>query len=93
MINQINDIQNTIASAVEEQTATTDEIGRNAADVAQSSSETVARITAVAHAIEEVSRAVTDNHEDARQLAEMSVELKRVVGQFRHEEAAAEVAS
>ena len=35
IINQINDIQNTIASAVEEQTATTNEIGRNVAEAAQ----------------------------------------------------------
>ena len=35
IINQINDIQNTIASAVEEQTATTGEISRNVAEAAQ----------------------------------------------------------
>ena len=35
IINQINDIQNTIASAVEEQTATTNEIARNATEAAQ----------------------------------------------------------
>ena len=37
IINQINDIQNTIASAVEEQTATTNEIGRNVAEAAKGS--------------------------------------------------------
>ena len=35
IINQINDIQNTIASAVEEQTATTGEISRNVAEAAK----------------------------------------------------------
>ena len=35
MINQINDIQNTIASAVEEQSATTNEISRNLAEAAK----------------------------------------------------------
>jgi methyl-accepting chemotaxis protein len=35
IINQINDIQNTIASAVEEQTATTSEISRNVAEAAR----------------------------------------------------------
>ena len=35
IIDQINDIQNTIASAVEEQTATTNEISRNVAEAAQ----------------------------------------------------------
>src|SRR5262245_25000627 len=37
IINQINDIQNTIASAVEEQTATTGEISRNVAEAAKGS--------------------------------------------------------
>lgn len=35
VINEINDISNTIASAVEEQTATTNEIGRNVGMAAQ----------------------------------------------------------
>ena len=35
IINQINDIPNTIASAVEEQTATTNEISRNVTEAAQ----------------------------------------------------------
>ena len=35
MINQVNDISNTIASAVEEQTVTTNEIGRNVAEAAK----------------------------------------------------------
>ena len=42
IINQINDIQNTIASAVEEQTATTNEIARNVAEAATGSTEIAA---------------------------------------------------
>ena len=50
IINQINDIQNTIASAVEEQTATTNEISRNVADAARGSGEIAQNITGVARA-------------------------------------------
>ena len=39
IVNQINEIQGTIASAVEEQTATTNEIGRNIAEAAKGSTE------------------------------------------------------
>jgi methyl-accepting chemotaxis protein len=38
VINKINDYQNTIASAVEEQTATTNEISRNVSQAAKGSS-------------------------------------------------------
>src|SRR5262249_27806477 len=50
IINQINDIQNTIASAVEEQTATTGEISRNVSAAAKGSSEIAHSITGVAQA-------------------------------------------
>jgi methyl-accepting chemotaxis protein len=50
IINQINDIQNTIAGAVEEQTATTSEIGRNVGEAAKGSSEIAQNITGVAQA-------------------------------------------
>ncbi len=90
VIDRINEIQATIAAAVEEQTATTSEIGRNAVGVAESSTETVSRIAAVAQAIDEVSRAIADNRQDALRLADMSEELKRVVSQFRHDGAPAQ---
>ena len=50
MIIQINDIQNTIASAVEEQSATTNEISRNLAEAARGSTEIAQNITGVAEA-------------------------------------------
>ena len=39
MIHQVNDISSTIATAVEEQSATTNEMTRNVADAAEGSSE------------------------------------------------------
>ena len=53
IINQINDIQNTIASAVEEQTATTGEISRNVAEAAKGSNEIAQNITGVAQAAQQ----------------------------------------
>jgi methyl-accepting chemotaxis protein len=50
VINKINDYQNTIASAVEEQTATTNEITRNVAEAAKGSKEIAQNITGVAQA-------------------------------------------
>ncbi len=47
VIDQINDISNTIAGAVEEQTATTNEIARSMTDSARVSTEVVATISAV----------------------------------------------
>ena len=50
IINRVNDISTTIASAVEEQTATTAEISRNAGEAARGSSEIAQNITGVAQA-------------------------------------------
>ena len=50
IIKQINEIQGTIASAVEEQTATTNEIARNIAEAAKGSHRDRRNITSVAQA-------------------------------------------
>jgi len=50
VIVQINDIQNTIASAVEEQSATTNEISRNLAEAAHGSTDITRNIGGVAEA-------------------------------------------
>ncbi len=48
IITQINEFQSTIASAVEEQTATTNEMSRNVSDAAQGSGDIAKTITTVA---------------------------------------------
>jgi methyl-accepting chemotaxis protein len=84
IINQINDIQNTIASAVEEQTATTNEIGRNVAEAAKGSTEIAQNITGVAQAAASTTAGANDTQKAAGELARMAAELQRVVGQFRY---------
>jgi methyl-accepting chemotaxis protein len=55
VIARIADMQTTIASAVEEQTATTNEIGRNVAEAARGSAEIAENIVSVAQAARETS--------------------------------------
>jgi methyl-accepting chemotaxis protein len=82
IINKINDIQSTIASAVEEQTATTNEIGRNVTEAAKGTSEIAENITTVATAAEETTTGATNTQKAASELSAMANELKKVVSQF-----------
>jgi len=84
IITQINDIQNTIASAVEEQTATTNEIARNVSDAARGSGEISQNIGGVAKAAESTSGGATDTDRAAAELSRMAADLQKLVGQFRH---------
>ncbi|MGD0676455.1 MAG: PAS domain-containing methyl-accepting chemotaxis protein [Polyangiaceae bacterium] len=82
IINQINDIQNTIASAVEEQTATTNEISRNVAEAAKGSAEIAQNITGVAQAAGETSAGVQDIKNAALQVTTMAAELQKLSSRF-----------
>ncbi|MFZ1006477.1 MAG: methyl-accepting chemotaxis protein [Candidatus Sulfotelmatobacter sp.] len=83
VINQINDISSTIATAVEEQNATTNEMSRNVSEAAQSSGEITSNIAGVSHAAESTSRGAGDTQKAAQQLVETSAELRRLVEQFK----------
>jgi methyl-accepting chemotaxis protein len=84
IINQINDISNTIASAVEEQTATTNEMGRNVAEAAKGSSEIAQNITGVAQAAQSTTAGALDTQKAAGELSRMAAELQKMVGQFQY---------
>jgi len=83
VINQINDISSTIATAVEEQNATTNEMSRNVSEAAHSSGEITSNIAGVSQAAESTSRGAGDTQKAAQQLVETSAELRRLVEQFR----------
>jgi len=83
IINQINDISNTIASAVEEQTATTAEIGRNVAETSKGSAEISENISGVAQAAQETSSGVGQTQDAASELSQMAVNLQKLVSQFK----------
>jgi methyl-accepting chemotaxis protein len=84
IINQINDIQNTIASAVEEQTATTGEIGRNVAEAAKGSAEIAQNITGVAQAARSTTEGASNTKTSADELSRMALDLQKLVSQFKY---------
>jgi methyl-accepting chemotaxis protein len=84
IINQINDIQNTIASAVEEQTATTGEISRNVAEAAKGSSEIAQNITGVAQAARNTTEGAGNTKNSADELSRMALDLQKLVAQFKY---------
>lgn len=84
IIDQINDIQTTIASAVEEQTATTNEMGRNVSEAARGTAEIARSITGVAHAAHETTTGAIDSQQQSAALAAMAAELQRLVKRFHH---------
>jgi methyl-accepting chemotaxis protein len=84
IINQINDIQNTIASAVEEQTATTNEIARSVTEAARGSAEIADNITGVAGAAQSTSVGAEDTQKAAGELSRMAADLQSLVAQFKY---------
>ncbi len=83
IINQINDISNSIASAVEEQTASTAEISRNVASAAASTGEISGNISRVASSAEQNSEGAKQTKQAASELARMAAELQQLLSQFR----------
>ena len=86
IINQISDLQNTIASAVEEQTATTAEISRNVSEAAQGSSEIARNITQVADAAASTAEGAGNTQQAAQELAHMASTLQALIEDYRNAE-------
>jgi len=84
IICRISDYQTTIASAVEEQTATTNEMNRNVNEAATGSSEIAVNITGVATAAETTTAGVAQTQQAAGELAHLSSDLKQLVSHFRY---------
>jgi len=83
IIKQVNDIANTIASAVEEQNATTNEMARNVSEAAKGSSEIAQNITGVAQAAQSTSQGTGDTLNAAKELANMATQLSQLVSRFK----------
>jgi methyl-accepting chemotaxis protein len=84
VINQINDIQNTIAGAVEEQTVTMNEIGRSVSEAARGSAEIAQNIMGVAQATQSTTASANLTQDAAGELAQMAAELEKLVEQFKY---------
>ena len=78
VIAQINDISNTIASAVEEQTATANEMSRNVAEAAKGTAEIAQNITSVAQAAQSTSQGATNCQQAAVKMSRMAEELQEL---------------
>jgi len=83
VIARISDFQTTIASAVEEQTATTAEMSRSVQEAATGTNEIAQKITAVAQAAQDTSQGVTETQQASTDLARMSGDLSTLVSRFR----------
>jgi methyl-accepting chemotaxis protein len=86
VIHQINDIQNTIASAVEEQSATTNEISRNLAEAAKGAVDITKNIVGVADAARSTTAGAVDTQKSAQSLERMAAELQELVSQFKYDD-------
>jgi len=82
-IHQINDIQTMIASAVQEQAATTNEIARSVGEAAAGSNAIAGSITGVADAAQDTNRGAAETHRSAESLAQIANELLALTRQFR----------
>ncbi|GGM27487.1 methyl-accepting chemotaxis protein [Dactylosporangium sucinum] len=82
IISRINDYQLTIASAVEEQTATTNEMNRSVSEAATGSAEIATNVSTVAAATQNTSRSVTEAQRAASDLSRMSSEMRSLVARF-----------
>jgi methyl-accepting chemotaxis protein len=95
-ISRVSDNQSAIAAAVEQQTATTHEIGRNTAMAAQGSSSLVVNVEELVAAVRATAYAGAQARTVAAELAELETSLDEIVGRYRflpveREQAAAEV--
>jgi methyl-accepting chemotaxis protein len=82
IIRQIDDVSNTIASAVEEQTATTNEIGRNITEAARGSAEIARNVSSVADAAQSASQGAAETQKAAASLAKLAGQLQTLVQRF-----------
>ena len=83
VIARISDFQTTIASAVEEQTATTAEMNRSVSEAASGTGEIAENINGVAEAARLTSQGVTETQQATAEIARMSTELSGLVATFR----------
>jgi len=85
IVGRVNDISATIATAVEEQSATTSEMSRNLSEAAKGSDQVAQHINGVAEAARSTLAGTSGSLKAAQRLAEMSAQLHGLVEQFKVE--------
>ena len=83
IIARINDTQSTIASAVEEQTATTNEMGRNVQEASTGSQAIASNIGEASRSAQESSAGAAATAQAAHELASQAAQLQSLVKQFQ----------
>jgi methyl-accepting chemotaxis protein len=83
VIHRINGLSCTIATAVEEQDATTNAMSRNVHEAAQGSGEITSNIAGVAEAAQSTTRGASDTQKASQQLVATSAQLRLLVEQFK----------
>jgi methyl-accepting chemotaxis protein len=84
VVGEINDTQLTIASAIEQQTATTSEMSRNVGETAIGAAEIAANISGVADTADQTSAAANSTSVTASDLNRASQDLRELVSSFRY---------
>jgi methyl-accepting chemotaxis protein len=84
IVAQISDRQTTIASAVEEQTATTTEMSRSVAEAAGGSGQIAENITGVSAAADSTTQALTQTRTAVDELSRMAAGLRTSVARFTY---------
>jgi methyl-accepting chemotaxis protein len=84
IITQINNISNTIAGAIENQTTTTSEMARNVNHAATGSAQIVDNMKAVANAAKNTTHGAEETNDAAQKLSKMATELRELVSQFKY---------
>ncbi len=83
VIGQINDLQTAIAGAVEEQTATGNEIARNLQEAARASAVVATAIGDVARSAQAASAGAAESEQATGRLAALAVDLESTCSRFR----------
>jgi methyl-accepting chemotaxis protein len=83
VITQINQLQVTIASAVEEQAATTNEISRNVSEASTGVDDIAKNIQSVSKAAAGTSESASRTAENAAELARLAVALRKVLDEYK----------
>ncbi|WP_040338833.1 methyl-accepting chemotaxis protein [Candidatus Blastococcus massiliensis] len=84
IVAQISDRQTTIASAVEEQTATTNEMSRSVQEAADGAGQIADNISNVSGAADSTTQALTQTRTAVDDLSRMAADLRSTVGRFSY---------
>ncbi len=80
---RVSALQQSIASAVEEQSATTRELSGNIAQVSQGGADIARSIVDVSEAAKQASAGANDTLSSAQELTRLATELRQIVGRFK----------